>query len=74
MTRENSRDDGGLNEYHAYACAFCGQENEVFIDGSGGNYQQFTEDCEICCRPNLVTITIARDGDIFLDVEQEYEA
>jgi hypothetical protein len=67
-------DNLGLNEYHPYWCAFCGEPNEVLVDGSGARQQRFTEDCEVCCRPNLITITIERNGDITIDVEQEYEA
>jgi len=31
-------------------CPFCGQSFELIIDTSLGS-QQFTTDCEICCRP-----------------------
>ncbi len=56
-----------------YSCAFCGEDNEVFVDPSGGSRQTFTEDCTVCCRPNLITLLI--DGaDVSLDAVQEYEA
>ncbi len=67
-------DEPGLNEWHPYSCAFCGEENEVFVDGSGARTQQFTEDCAVCCRPNLLTISIERDGWISINVEREYDA
>jgi hypothetical protein len=57
-----------------YACAFCGEENEVLVDASGGRRQTFTEDCTVCCRPNLVTLVVDEDGDVELRVSQEYEA
>lgn len=57
-----------------YGCAFCGEDNEVFVDPSGGRRQVFTEDCSVCCRPNLITLTIDDDGDLDLQVAQEYEA
>jgi hypothetical protein len=56
-----------------YACAFCGEDNEVLEDPSGGSRQTFTEDCAICCRPNLITL-VFEDGEVRLDVVQEYEA
>ncbi|MFN7141814.1 MAG: CPXCG motif-containing cysteine-rich protein [Limisphaerales bacterium] len=31
-------------------CPFCGQQFELLIDTSTSS-QQFTTDCEICCRP-----------------------
>ena len=57
-----------------YGCAFCGEDNEVFVDPGGGWRQSFTEDCAVCCRPNLLTLTVDDDGDVDLQVTQEYEA
>ena len=57
-----------------YDCAFCGEENETFLDPSGGRRQTFTEDCAICCRPNLITLTFDEEGDVLLQATQEYEA
>ena len=57
-----------------YGCAFCGEENEVFVDTSAGRRQTFTEDCTVCCRPNLITLIIDDDGEIDVEVTQEYEA
>jgi len=57
-----------------YACAFCGTENETVLDPSGGRRQVFTEDCAVCCRPNLITLRFDDEGDVALDVTQEYEA
>ena len=57
-----------------YACAFCGEANEVFVDPSGGRRQSFTEDCAVCCRPNLITLALGEDGEVALEATQEYEA
>lgn len=58
-----------------YECAFCGEENEILVDVSGGRRQSFTEDCVVCCRPNLITLVVDEDGDVVeLQVTQEYEA
>jgi hypothetical protein len=57
-----------------YACAFCGEENELDPDPSGARRQTFTEDCTVCCRPNLITLTFDDDGDAEVEVTQEYEA
>ena len=57
-----------------YGCAFCGEDNEVSVDPSGGRHQAFTEDCTVCCRPNLITLTIDDDGEVAIEVSQEYEA
>lgn len=76
LDEENEPDDlpSEVNQYHPYDCAFCGEENEVFVDGSGARLQKFTEDCAVCCRPNLISIEIDRDGYVFINVEREYDA
>ena len=56
-----------------YSCAFCGEDNDLLVDPSGARRQTFTEDCAVCCRPNLITLVI-RGDDVSLDVVQEYEA
>lgn len=56
-----------------YSCAFCGEDNDVLVDPSGARRQTFTEDCAVCCRPNLITLVFDGD-DVRLDVVQEYEA
>lgn len=57
-----------------YDCAFCGEENDVFVDPSGGDRQTFTEDCAVCCRPNLITLAVDDDGEVTIEAVQEYEA
>ena len=43
-------------------CPFCGQTFEVVVDTSIAS-QQFTTDCEVCCRPMDVVAECA-DGEI----------
>jgi hypothetical protein len=57
-----------------YDCAFCGEENEILVDVSGRRRRSFTEDCAVCCRPNLITLVVEDGGDVELQVTQEYEA
>ena len=57
-----------------YDCAFCGEENALYPDPTGGRRQTFTEDCTVCCRPNLITLTFDEDGEAEVEVSQEYEA
>jgi hypothetical protein len=39
-----------------FQCAWCGENNETLIDPSEGDHQQYTEDCQVCCRPNILHI------------------
>jgi hypothetical protein len=63
-----------LRGFVTYECAFCGEDNEILVDPSGGRRQTFTEDCAVCCRPNLIALVINEEGDVELHVTQEYEA
>jgi hypothetical protein len=61
-------------DYHAYDCAFCGEENSLLIDPHCGRRYTLTEDCQVCCKPNLIAISFDADGAMSLDVTPEYEA
>jgi hypothetical protein len=39
-----------------FDCAYCGETNDLFVDPSEGDRQSYVEDCQVCCRPNLLTI------------------
>jgi hypothetical protein len=57
-----------------WACAGCGEANETQIDLSNGYNQEYVEDCAVCCRPNLITVTIDPESlVIVLRNELEYE-
>ncbi len=40
-----------------FYCAYCSQPNVLFVDPSAGRLQSYVEDCQVCCRPNVLTIT-----------------
>jgi hypothetical protein len=44
-----------------YTCAFCGEPSTTFIDLSAGACQSYIEDCQVCCRPNQLSIMIDED-------------
>jgi Cysteine-rich CPXCG len=39
-----------------FQCAGCGEWNETEVDESGGSRQQYVEDCQVCCKPNVLDI------------------
>jgi len=41
----------------SFICAYCGEENHTFVDPSQGKTQKYIEDCQICCRPNELSIS-----------------
>lgn len=40
-----------------FYCAFCFEPNGIFADPTGGMAQTYVEDCQVCCRPNVLTLT-----------------
>lgn len=39
-----------------FICAFCLEKNTIFVDPAGGETQRYVEDCQVCCRPNILSI------------------
>jgi hypothetical protein len=39
-----------------YQCAGCGEWNETAVDASAGSRQTYVEDCQVCCRPNILHV------------------
>jgi Cysteine-rich CPXCG len=40
-----------------FQCAGCGEWNETTVDSSAGTKQSYVEDCQTCCKPNILHIT-----------------
>jgi len=40
-----------------YVCAGCGQWNETTVDESAGRRQSYIEDCQVCCKPNVLRVS-----------------
>ena len=40
-----------------FQCAGCGEWNQTVVDASAGTRQSYVEDCQVCCKPNVLTIT-----------------
>ena len=45
---------------HIY-CPYCGERIEIVVDLSI-DYQEYVEDCSVCCRPITLTLQISADG------------
>ncbi len=42
-------------------CPHCGQPNEIYVDYSGGQSQDYVEDCQVCCRSWEVRVILNED-------------
>ena len=56
----------------AVQCPYCWEEITLLIDASI-EMQDYVEDCEVCCRPILLSISVAPDGsaDLVATVEND---
>jgi Cysteine-rich CPXCG len=55
-----------------FQCAGCGQWNDTFVDESAGSRQQYVEDCQVCCKPNLLDVRwSAAEGCFLIQAELE---
>ena len=55
-----------------YTCAFCGELNSTFVDISGGMQQSYTEDCQVCCRPNVLYVYFDEDT-LEVEISSDYQ-
>jgi hypothetical protein len=56
-----------------FQCAGCGEWNETSADASAGRAQQYVEDCQVCCKPNVLTLSWDAEAREFL-IAAELEA
>jgi len=55
-----------------YACAGCGEWNETTVDESAGRRQRYVEDCQVCCKPNILSVNWdAGAGEFVIEAELE---
>lgn len=53
-------------------CPYCGETIELLLDASAAD-QQYIEDCQVCCRPIVVSVTLDDDGEASVSVASEHE-
>jgi len=40
-----------------FQCAGCGEWNETAVDEAAGRRQSYVEDCQVCCKPNVLHVS-----------------
>ena len=51
----------GMQSFIELQCPYCGEWIDLALDPSV-EAQQYVEDCQVCCRPMLVTVGLDEDG------------
>jgi hypothetical protein len=39
-----------------FQCAGCGEWNVTTVDEFAGHRQSYVEDCQVCCKPNVLQV------------------
>ncbi|MGA8214335.1 MAG: CPXCG motif-containing cysteine-rich protein [Candidatus Sulfotelmatobacter sp.] len=39
-----------------FQCAGCGEWNATTVDEFAGHRQSYVEDCQVCCKPNVLQV------------------
>jgi hypothetical protein len=55
-----------------FYCAYCGEPNVTFVDLSAGGQQSYIEDCQVCCRPNILYLRVDEET-LDIEIDTEYE-
>ena len=45
-----------------YSCPVCGESIDSAADPSQGSLQSYVEDCQVCCRPLILTLRLHGDS------------
>jgi len=51
-----------IEETYHFDCPYCYSKITLNVDLTEGSKQQFTYDCEVCCRPMAISIHLGDDG------------
>jgi Cysteine-rich CPXCG len=55
-----------------FVCAGCGEWNETTVDESAGSRQRYVEDCQVCCKPNVLRVSWdPNSAEFVIDAELE---
>ncbi|WP_417549764.1 CPXCG motif-containing cysteine-rich protein [Methylophaga sp.] len=55
---------------HSVMCPYCGETIDVLLDCTI-DYQQYIEDCFVCCRPIQFSVSVNEDGSLHVDAADE---
>lgn len=54
--------EGSMPFTAGFQCAGCGEWNETVVDESAGHRQSYVEDCQVCCKPNVLSVAWDRSA------------
>lgn len=61
-----------LLQENTISCPYCGELITILVDGSVEE-QQYIEDCQVCCRPIDIRVSISANGSCLVEARDENE-
>jgi hypothetical protein len=55
------------------SCPYCGETISIVVDGSIEE-QQYIEDCQVCCRPIVIVLSVSQTGVLHVEARHENDA
>lgn len=62
-----------MDEFVDGYCPYCGEAIELVVDASAGA-QAYIEDCQVCCRPIQVSLSVDGQGGASVDLRRDDDA
>jgi len=59
-----------LLQENKISCPYCGELITILVDGSVEE-QQYIEDCQVCCRPINIRVTVSASGNCVVEARDE---
>ena len=63
--------DGTVELSADSVCPYCGEPVTLALDPGGGARQTYVEDCSVCCRPWVVTVSWNAAGEATAELARE---
>ena len=60
-------------EARTVSCPYCGEPVELQVDASAGS-ARYVEDCQVCCQPMEVALSVDAEGEISVQVFRDDES
>lgn len=54
-------------------CPYCGEPIEILLEPSEDS-QRYIEECQVCCRPITISVTVDEEGGTSVDASSEDDA
>ena len=48
----------------------CGESLDLWVDETGGSSQKYVEDCQVCCQPMEVFVSVEEDEECSVSVQR----